>query len=105
VEELAGAVAAGGDPADLPPSLADALLSRVDALTADAQRLLRTASVAGRVVPDGLLAEVAGLDEAELLRALRETVDSHLLVVDPSGPGYAFRHALTRDGLRGHAAR
>jgi DNA-binding CsgD family transcriptional regulator/tetratricopeptide (TPR) repeat protein len=99
VEELAGAVSAGGDPADLPPSLADVLLSRVDALTANAQKLLRTASVAGRAVPEGLLAEVAGLDEAELLRALRETVDSHLLVVDPSGHGYAFRHALTRDAV------
>ncbi|HXT90737.1 MAG TPA: AAA family ATPase, partial [Trebonia sp.] len=99
VEELAGAVAAGGDPADLPPSLADVLLSRVDALTDGAQRLLRTASVAGRAVPDRLLAEVASLDEAELLRALRETVDSHLLVVDPSGHGYAFRHALTRDAV------
>jgi DNA-binding CsgD family transcriptional regulator len=99
VEELAGAVAAGGDPADLPPSLADVLLSRVDALTVNGQRLLRTASVAGRAVPDGLLAEVAGLDEAELLRALRETVDGHLLVVDPSGHGYAFRHALTRDAV------
>jgi predicted ATPase/DNA-binding CsgD family transcriptional regulator len=99
VEELAGAVAAGGDPADLPPSLADVLLSRVDALTANAQKLLRTASVAGRAVPDGLLAEVAGLDEAELLRALREAVDGHLLVVDPSGHGYAFRHALTRDAV------
>jgi DNA-binding CsgD family transcriptional regulator/tetratricopeptide (TPR) repeat protein len=99
VEELAGAVSAGGDPADLPPSLADVLLSRVDALTAGAQKLLRTASVAGRAVPDGLLAEVAGLDEAELLRALRETVDGHLLVIDPSGHGYAFRHALTRDAV------
>jgi DNA-binding CsgD family transcriptional regulator/tetratricopeptide (TPR) repeat protein len=99
VEELAGAVSAGGDPADLPPSLADVLLSRVDALTANAQKLLRTASVAGRAVSDGLLAEVAGLDEAELLRALRETVDSHLLIVDPGGHGYAFRHALTRDAV------
>ena len=99
VEELARAVAVGGDPADLPPSLADVLLSRADALTDGAQRLLRTASVAGRAVPDRLLAEVAGLDEDELLRALRETVDSHLLVVDPSGHGYAFRHALTRDAV------
>ena len=99
VEELAGAVAGGGDPADLPPSLADVLLSRVDALTGGAQKLLRTASVAGQAVPDGLLAEVAGLDEAELFGALRETVDSHLLVVDPSGHGYAFRHALTRDAV------
>ena len=99
VEELARAVAVGGDPADLPPSLADVLLSRADALTDGAQRLLRTASVAGRAVPDRLLAEVAGLDEDELLRALRETVDSHLLVVDPSGHGYVFRHALTRDAV------
>jgi DNA-binding CsgD family transcriptional regulator/tetratricopeptide (TPR) repeat protein len=99
VEELAGAVAAGGDPADLPPSLADVLLSRFDALTANAQKLLRTVSVAGRAVSDGLLAEVAGLDEAELYGALRETVDGHLLVVDPTGPGYAFRHALTRDAV------
>ena len=99
VEELARAAAVGGDPADLPPSLADVLLSRADALTDGAQRLLRTASVAGRAVPDRLLAEVAGLDEDELLRALRETVDSHLLVVDPSGHGYVFRHALTRDAV------
>jgi DNA-binding CsgD family transcriptional regulator/tetratricopeptide (TPR) repeat protein len=99
VEELAGAVAAGGDPADLPPSLADVLLSRLDALTGGGQKLLRTASVAGRAVPDRLLAEVAGLDEAELFGALRETVDSHLLVVDSSGHGYAFRHALTRDAV------
>ncbi len=42
---------------------------------------------------------MAGLDEAELLEALRETVDGHLLVVDPTGHGYAFRHALTRDAV------
>jgi DNA-binding CsgD family transcriptional regulator/tetratricopeptide (TPR) repeat protein len=99
VEELAGAVAAGGDPADLPPSLGDVLLSRVDALSADAQKLLRTASVAGRAVPEPLLAEVAGLGAAQLYAALREAVDSHLLVIDPSGHGYAFRHALTRDAV------
>jgi DNA-binding CsgD family transcriptional regulator len=99
VEELAGAVAAGGDPADLPPSLGDVLLSRVDALSPSAQKLLRTASAAGRAVPERLLAEVAGLGDAELYAALREAVDSHLLVVDPSGHGYAFRHALTRDAV------
>jgi hypothetical protein len=71
VEELAGVVRAGGDPAGLPPSLRDVLLSRVDALSADAQRLLRTASVAGRTVPDRLLAGVAGVARAELFTALR----------------------------------
>ena len=99
VEELAGTVKARGDPADLPPSLADVLLSRVDALTPDAQKLLRTASVAGRAVPDRLLAEVAGLGENELYAALREAVENHLLVVAPDGQGYAFRHALTRDAV------
>ena len=99
VEELAGTVQANGDPADLPPSLMDVLLARVDALTPAAQKLLRTAAVAGRAVPDRLLAEVAGLGETELFAALRETVENHLLVVGPDGHGYAFRHALTRDAV------
>jgi DNA-binding CsgD family transcriptional regulator len=99
VEELAGVVRSNGDAADLPPSLMGVLLSRVDALSADAQRLLRTAAVAGRAVSDRLLAEVAGVGENELFTALREAVDSHLLVVDPGGQGYAFRHALTRDAV------
>jgi hypothetical protein len=61
VEELADVVRSDGDPADLPPSLRDVLLTRVDSLSTDAQRMLRTASVAGLSVPDRLLAEVMGL--------------------------------------------
>jgi DNA-binding CsgD family transcriptional regulator/tetratricopeptide (TPR) repeat protein len=99
VEELAGVMRGGGDPADLTPSLADVLLSRVDALSAGAQRLLRTAAVAGRSVPDKLLAEVAGVGDADFYAGLREAVESHLLVVDHTGRGYAFRHALTRDAV------
>jgi predicted ATPase len=99
VEELAGVLHGDGDPAGLPPFLRDVLLSRVDALSAGAQRLLRTASVAGRAVPDRLLAEVAGITEAELFATLRELVENHLLRVDSGGQGYAFRHALTRDAV------
>ena len=99
VEELAGVVRGHGDPADLPPSLRDVLLSRVDGLSQDGQRLLRTASVAGRTVPDRLLAEVAGIGQDDLFAGLREAVENHLLLVDPSGQGYAFRHALTRDAV------
>jgi ATP/maltotriose-dependent transcriptional regulator MalT len=99
VEELAGVMRGGGDPADLPPSLADVLLSRVDALSAGAQRLLRTAAVAGRSVTDKLLAEVAGIGDAEFYAGLREAVESHLLVVDHTGRSYSFRHALTRDAV------
>src|SRR5579871_2603624 len=97
VEELAAA-RADGDLEDLPPSLRDVLLSRVEGLSKDAQRLLRVASVAGRTVPDRLLAEVAGTGESELFSALREAVDNYLLLVEPGG-GYAFRHALTGDAV------
>jgi DNA-binding CsgD family transcriptional regulator len=99
VEELAGVVRDGGDLGELPPSLRDLLLTRVDALTPAAQRLLRTASVGGRTVPDRLLAEVAGMGEAELSAALREAVDNHLLLVDQTWHSYEFRHALTRDAV------
>jgi ATP/maltotriose-dependent transcriptional regulator MalT len=99
VEELAGLVRSDRDLDGLSPSLLDVLLSRVDALSADAQKLLRTACVAGRAVSDRLLATVAGFAEPELYATLRETVDNHLLIVDPSGYGYTFRHALTRDAV------
>ena len=36
---------------------------------------------------------------AELYEALREAVDASLLLVDGTGRGYAFRHALTRDAV------
>jgi DNA-binding CsgD family transcriptional regulator/tetratricopeptide (TPR) repeat protein len=99
VEELAGALRGGDDLLELTPSLKDVLLSRVDALSPDAQRLLHTASVAGRAVPDRLLAEVAGIGDSEFFAGLREAVENHLLLVDPQGHGYAFRHALTRDAV------
>src|SRR5262249_41298913 len=66
VEELARVVRSDGDPADLPPSLRDVLLSGVDALSTSAELLLRTASVAGGTVPDRLLAQVGGTGETEL---------------------------------------
>jgi hypothetical protein len=99
VEELADVVRSDGDPADLPPSLRDVLLTRVDALSADAQRMLRAVSVAGLSVPDRLLAEVMGLEKAELFATLREVVENHLVTVEQGGYRYSFRHALTRDAV------
>ena len=99
VEELVRTVREGAGEHELPPSLRDVLLSRAERLSGPAQRLLRTAAVAGRWVPERLLAEVAAVSPAELYEALREVVDSSLLVVDGAGRGYAFRHALTRDAV------
>ncbi len=99
VEELAGTVRDDRDVTGLPASVRDVLLSRVDALSPAAQRLLRAASVAGGAVAEPLLGAVAGLAEPELYATLHEAVERQVLVVDPGGHGYAFRHALTREAV------
>ncbi len=99
VEEILAATDSGADPYELPPSLRDVLLARTETASEVAQRILRTAAVAGPSVGERLLEVVAGIPEAQLYPALRESVEHHLLVVDEAGHGYAFRHALTRDAL------
>jgi DNA-binding CsgD family transcriptional regulator len=100
VEELLGAVRDGRLDHDyLPPSLRDVLLARAELLSPEAQHVLRVVSAAARWVPDRLLAIVAGVPEAELNGALREAVGQQLLVVDGSGRGYGFRHALARAAI------
>jgi predicted ATPase len=63
-------LAAGAGHADigLPPTLADVLLTRVQALSEPGQQVLRVAAVAGRQVSHRLLAEVAPWPEADLER-------------------------------------
>lgn len=100
VEELVGTVRAGGiDQHYLPPSLRDVVLARADLLSPGAQQVLRVVSAAARWVPDWLLTVVAELPNAELQAGLREAIEQQLLVVDPSGPGYALRHALARTAI------
>jgi DNA-binding CsgD family transcriptional regulator/tetratricopeptide (TPR) repeat protein len=99
VEEILGSSRAGGDVTLLPPSMRDLLLTRLDALSSDAQRVLRAASVAGRAVPERLLIATSGLEQSAAFTALREAVENQLLVVDDTGSGYSFRHALARDAV------
>lgn len=100
VEELLGAVRDGRVDHDyLPPSLRDVLLARADLMSPDAQHVLRVVSAAARWVPDRLLTIVAGLPGPGLHAALREAVEQQLLVVDRSGRGYGFRHALARAAI------
>jgi DNA-binding NarL/FixJ family response regulator len=96
VEEL---MAVGEAGLALPRSLRDMLEDRVRRLPADSQRLLRIASVAGAGVEHRTLAEVAGLADPALTDAIREAVESHLLVPSPPEevPGYRFRHALVQE--------
>jgi DNA-binding NarL/FixJ family response regulator len=97
VEELLGAMRDGRvEPDFLPPSLRDVVLARTELLSENGQHVLRVVSAAARWVPDRLLATVAGLSEPDLNGALREAMSHQLLVVDGSGRGYGFRHALAR---------
>ncbi|HEX3201219.1 MAG TPA: AAA family ATPase, partial [Actinomycetes bacterium] len=81
VEELAATAAAGAD-GELPPSLRDTLLARIELLAEPTQQVLGIVAVAAAAVADPLLAEVAGLPDADLLAGLREAVSAHVLLVD-----------------------
>ena len=101
-EELLAA-SVGGDPADrhsLPAGLAALLLSRVEQLSDAAQRVLRTAAVAGRRADDELVRAASGLAADEYEAAVREAVTHQLLVPDGT-EGYVFRHALLREAVYG----
>jgi len=85
----------------VPATLAEVLLARVQGLSEPAQRVLGVAAVAGRRVPHRLLAEVAGLPEADLEQGLHEAVDAGVLATDAATGSYAFRHALLQEAVYG----
>jgi ATP/maltotriose-dependent transcriptional regulator MalT len=79
----------------LPPTLRDALMVRVERLSAPAQDVLRLLAV-GQRLDHTLLAEAGGQDPTTLRDALREAVASHIVVATTDG-AYTFRHALLRE--------
>jgi DNA-binding CsgD family transcriptional regulator/tetratricopeptide (TPR) repeat protein len=99
VEELIHARAVQGT--ILPPVLRDILAARVTGLSAAARDVLRAAAAAGRTIDDELLADALGTPVRQLAPALREALDSGILVrrdaVD--GPRLAFRHALLQEAV------
>jgi DNA-binding CsgD family transcriptional regulator len=86
---------------ELPATLAEVLLARVQGLSEPAQRVLRVAAVVGRRVPHRLLAGVAGQPEAELEVGLQEAVSARVLTADATTGSYAFRHALLQEAVYG----
>jgi DNA-binding CsgD family transcriptional regulator/tetratricopeptide (TPR) repeat protein len=96
---LAGAGADDSGLGGLPPSLQEVLLTRVVRLGQDAQQLLRVAAAAGPGATQPVLAAVAGMGEQALLAGLREAVDQQILLPEPGGDGYTFRHALLAEAV------
>jgi DNA-binding CsgD family transcriptional regulator/tetratricopeptide (TPR) repeat protein len=92
-------VGGGAGPGALPPSLQEVLLTRVVRLGHHTQQLLRVAAAAGPGVTQPLLAAVAGMEEAVLLEGLHEAVDQQVLLPEPGGSGYVFRHLLVAEAV------
>ncbi|QSR33050.1 LuxR family transcriptional regulator [Nocardioides sp. S5] len=94
IEELVGAAWSG----QVPGELADVLLVHLDRLDDTTRQVVRLVSVAGRQVSHQLLAAVSDLSATELEGALRNAVESHVLVASRGGT-YAFRHALLGEAV------
>jgi DNA-binding CsgD family transcriptional regulator/tetratricopeptide (TPR) repeat protein len=97
VEEL---ILAGSGPGPgLPPVLRDVLAARVAGISPAARDVLRAAAAAGRRIDDELLAAALDMPVRQLAPALREALESGILVRrdSPDGPGLAFRHALLHE--------
>ena len=84
---------------DIPHSLRDLLLTRVDQLPrAGAAGAAGGRGRRHRASATSCSAGSPGIDEAELESALRAVVAAQLIVVDADG-GYEFRHALVREAV------
>lgn len=84
----------GGLRAEIPRSLQEAVIASVRALPEATQAVLSAGSAGGPRVSDPLLAAVTGLDNEELVAAIRPAADANVLRND--GDGYAFRHDVIR---------
>jgi predicted ATPase len=83
VEEIVSA-ADDGD-GELPATLRDALMLRIEGLDDDAQAVLGAVSVAGHAVDHELLEAVSGTAEDALFDALRQAISHHVLVTRAGG--------------------
>jgi DNA-binding CsgD family transcriptional regulator/tetratricopeptide (TPR) repeat protein/acylphosphatase len=81
----------------IPATLRDVFVGHLARLDPSSQQVVRAAAAIGRRVDHQLLATVAELPDDRLLPALREAVRHRLLVPEPDGRTYGFRHALMRE--------
>jgi DNA-binding CsgD family transcriptional regulator/tetratricopeptide (TPR) repeat protein len=83
----------------LPDSLRDIVMARIDALPDAAARALRVVAVIGRSADHRLVTAVAELPDDELTEGLRQAIVHQVLVAEPDGLAYRFRHALVHEAV------
>ena len=81
----------------LPSTVRDLLLARLESLSPATRQVLRTACLVGREVPFRLLEAVVDVRDERLEAALREAVEAHVL--QPDGDALVFRHALLQEAI------
>jgi class 3 adenylate cyclase/tetratricopeptide (TPR) repeat protein len=110
VEELARVVAetnsAEASEQQIPVTLADSLMARIDRL-GTAKEIAQIAAVVGRGFSYDLLREIAGKPDEELRSALGRVVDAELIIAIGTLPDatYRFKHAMVRDTAYGSLLR
>jgi predicted ATPase len=95
-EQLAGLL--GADP---PTRLIDDLYARSEGNPFFTEELLLAGGSAGPGITQPTLAAVTSIDDQQLLEGLHEAVDQQLLLPEPGGAGYVFRHALLAEAVYG----
>jgi ATP/maltotriose-dependent transcriptional regulator MalT len=87
--------------AEVPRSLRDILLARIAVSRPAARSAMRVIAVAGHLADDGLIAQITGIETAELEEGLRDAIDRQVLAVDRGSGTYSFRHALVAELVYG----
>ena len=95
VEELLALEGSG----PLPDSLRDVLDARLGQVDDRTLEILREAAVIGRRVDAELLVTISSAGDAAVDDAIRTAVGARILVADPDGRHYRFRHALLREAV------
>lgn len=89
------------DAVEVPATVRDVILERVEHLDPDALRALQIAALAGARLDQPVIARAAGIDHATVQRIIVAGLERRWLVErrDDSTHEYAFRHVLTREAL------
>ncbi|NML16736.1 ATP-binding protein [Azohydromonas caseinilytica] len=104
IEELAKAIGGGLPTSEIPGSLHDLLMARLDQL-GSAKETAQVAAVIGREFSREFLEALLPLPRTELDTALATMVDTAIVQRRPQGQVFAFHHALIQDVAYGSLLR